>query len=91
MSNPWKPGIVSIAVAGSLVFLAACETTTASRTERSVSRDPVTDQVVVEEQTTVTEQEVDTCDGIVSCTVDFAGDVIAFPFRLIGGLFKVIF
>ena len=44
--------------------------------------------VVTEERTTTTD---DACGGVLSCTADFVGDVIAFPFRLIGGVFKAIF
>ena len=40
---------------------------------------------------TVTSDEDDGCGGIASCTVDFIGDVIAFPFRLVGGLVEAIF
>jgi len=91
MSNRMKRGCGSALLVTSLCLFMGCGTTTSSRTERTVARDPVTSEVVVEEETTVTEQEVDSCDGILSCTVDFAGDVIAFPFRLVGGLFKAIF
>ena len=77
----------------SLAFLlAACETTTVSSTSRTLERDPATGAPVVVEEQVVTEQrEPDLCDGLVSCTFDFAGEVIAFPFRLVGGLFTAIF
>ncbi len=31
------------------------------------------------------------CGGILSCTVDAVGAVIAFPFKLVGGLITAIF
>lgn len=37
------------------------------------------------------DNESTTCAGVLSCTVDFLGDVIAFPFRLVGGLMQAIF
>jgi len=40
---------------------------------------------------TTVETDNDGCSGILSCTVDFLGDVIAFPFRLMGGAVKAIF
>lgn len=46
------------------------------------------------ETTTETEKkevEPSSCRGVLSCTVDFVGDVIAFPFRLVGGLVQAIF
>jgi hypothetical protein len=72
-----------------VIALAGCATETeVVHTERV---DPVTGETVVER--TEVEREVDDsgCGGIVSCTVDFAGDVIAFPFKLVGGLFQAIF
>src|SRR5262245_52322566 len=80
-------------VAGAAPFVGCAET---SRTEvkRTRTVDPGPNATpgeveVVEERTTVV-QQTDSCDGVLSCTVDFAGDVIAFPIKLVGGIFKVI-
>lgn len=40
---------------------------------------------------TDTEDEDDGCGGILSCTVDVVGSIIAFPFRVVGGLIEIIF
>jgi hypothetical protein len=62
-------------------------TTTTSPTYDSAGR-----PVVVQKDTSVTKVENrDACDGVLSCTVDFAGTVIAFPFKLVGSLFGAIF
>jgi hypothetical protein len=47
---------------------------------------------VVETHTTVTEEEKrDSGGGVISTTVAFVGEVIAFPFRLVGAVFRAIF
>ena len=90
MSTRIKP-FVPLSALVAVALLAACETTTAKSTSRTVERDPATGESVVVEEKVSTEQEIDTCDGVLSCTFDFAGEVIAFPFRLVGGLFTAIF
>ena len=46
----------------------------------------------VETHTTVTDEEKDDhTGGIISTTVAFIGEVIAFPFRLVGAVFRTIF
>jgi hypothetical protein len=48
--------------------------------------------VVVERQTTTTETaSAGGCGGVLSCTVDVTGEVIALPFRAVGGLLGGIF
>ena len=48
--------------------------------------------VVVEQQTTTTATTAEGgCGGVLSCTVDVTGEVIALPFRAVGGLFGAIF
>lgn len=69
-----------------------CSTTTRTETRTTTSSAaPTDDHEVVREQTTTTTTEDDSCHGVLSCTVDFAGDVIAFPFRLVGAVFGAIF
>ncbi len=46
---------------------------------------------VVERDTTTEEDESHSHGGVISTTVDFLGEVIAFPFRLIGGIINAIF
>jgi hypothetical protein len=72
------------------VTLGCAETTRVESTTRT-SRAPDGTPVVVETEKTVTKSDVDSCNGILSCTVDFAGAVIAFPFKLVGSLFGAIF
>jgi hypothetical protein len=59
------------------------------------SRYPATsDATVVEERTvTTTEEEGDvgSSGGILSGTVNLVGEIIALPFRLVGGLLRIIF
>ncbi len=47
---------------------------------------------VVETHTTVTDEEKkDHGGGVISTTVAFIGEVIAFPFHLVGAVFRTIF
>jgi hypothetical protein len=47
---------------------------------------------VVEHQTTTTETtSAGGCGGVLSCTVDVTGQVVALPFRAVGGLLNAIF
>jgi hypothetical protein len=53
---------------------------------------PTTAPTVVEKETTVTTTEsVGSSGGVVSGTVNVLGEVIALPFRAVGGLLRVIF
>lgn len=42
-------------------------------------------------KTEVSPDNSKSCSGIASCTVDFLGAVIAFPFRLVAGVVEIIF
>ncbi len=42
-------------------------------------------------ETEVSQDDSKSCSGVASCTVDFLGDVIAFPFRLVAGVVEAIF
>jgi NAD/NADP transhydrogenase beta subunit len=69
--------------------LGCAETTRVERSTRTATAPDGTPVVVQEEKSVQT--DVDSCNGILSCTVDFAGTVIAFPFKLVGSLFGAIF
>ena len=54
--------------------------------------DPVTGRVIATQETTTRETEAkDYCDGVLSCTLDVTGTILAFPFRLIGGVLELLF
>ncbi len=64
-------------------------------TDSDPSRDTTehSDQERTTVTTTVEEKETPApdCAGILSCTVEFVGDVISLPFRLVAGLIRFIF
>jgi len=79
-------------IIGSLVvflFTTGCASHTRTvRTETVYPSEPVT----VEHQTTTTETtDTGGCGGVLSCTVEVTGEVIALPFRAVAGLVRVIF
>jgi hypothetical protein len=64
----------------------------ARRSEVTVERSRGPDgSTTVQRETTVVKDVDPGCSGVLSCTVDFAGEVIAFPFKIVGGLFGAIF
>ena len=81
---------VMLAILIGLGTLACAETTRVESSTRT-ARTPDGTPVVIQEEKTVTKTDVDSCNGVLSCTVDFAGAVIAFPFKLVGSLFGAIF
>lgn len=64
-----------------------CSTTTTTRT---VERPEGSDAMAVEKETTVT-TERSASGGILSTTVNVVGEIIALPFRIVGGLISIIF
>ncbi len=69
--------------------LAACST---QRTEtRDVTYDSRGRPVTVERQTTTTKDTTTEDTGVLSGTVNAVGEVIALPFRAVGGLLRAIF
>jgi len=46
---------------------------------------------VVEHQTTTETTSSGGCGGLLSCTVDVTGEVVALPFRAVGGVLSAIF
>ncbi len=80
-----------------LIILSGCshttsrETTSVTREEPAIVRENAQPKTIVIEKTeTVTETE-ETCGGILSCTVDVIGTVLALPFKAVGFLIGVIF
>ncbi|MGE0824588.1 MAG: hypothetical protein AB7G75_04155 [Candidatus Binatia bacterium] len=60
--------------------------------ETETTRYPSTGQpTVVERQTTVTTDSEEDSGGVLSGTVNVVGEVIALPFRAVGGLISAIF
>jgi hypothetical protein len=88
-------------------FILSCSSTTTSKTttvksaahENVVDRDyqdkdyyeSETPEEVFTETTTTKESSDASCGGIISCTFEGVGFVLALPFRLVAGLIDVIF
>jgi len=81
---------LTLLVGFSPIGLCACSTTKTTTTTREApsSTDP---DATVEEQTTTTTSSSPGCSGVLSCTVDVVGDVIAFPFKVVGAVITAIF
>ena len=87
-----KRGNVVVMVAlFSLLVAAGCATNRETvRTE--TTRYPAPEPAVVERETTVTTTESgDGSGGVLSTTVNVIGEVVALPFRVVGGLLRAIF
>lgn len=70
---------------------AGCASTTRTvRTETDIYR-PGEPTVAERETTVTTKSEEGSSGGILSGTVNAAGEVLALPFRAVGGLIRVIF
>ena len=83
-----------LAANGPLGCASETKTTTTTTTTREPGDPnyPVSSGPEVSRHTTTTVQKSDDgCSGVLSCTVDFAGDVIAFPFRVVGAVFRALF
>ena len=52
---------------------------------------PPGQSVVVEKETTTTTETREDPQGVLSTTVNVVGEVIALPFRIVGGLLRAIF
>jgi hypothetical protein len=74
-----------------LLFSTGCATHT-KEIKTETTRYPATGQpTVVERETTVTTESEEGSGGVVSGTVNVVGEVLALPFRAVGGLIRVIF
>jgi hypothetical protein len=69
--------------------LAGCSTH--RTTTREVAYDSRTGEPVRVERESTTTETTDEDSGVLSGTVNVIGDVIALPFRAVGGLFRAIF
>lgn len=86
------PCMKPLAMALVLVLGAGSVGCASSRRETRVETRNRDGSTSVQRETTVVSAEPATsCSGVLSCTVDFAGGVIAFPFRVVGGLLSAIF
>lgn len=87
MLQIYKGSLIAILLSFSLN--ACADTTTRTETETTVSHDGA----IATETTrsTTTESDTDSCDGILSCTVDTLGSIIALPFKAVGALVDAIF
>jgi hypothetical protein len=73
-----------------VVVGAGCASNTKTvRTETSTYRPG--EPTVVERETTTTETPEGSSGGVLSGTVNVVGEIIALPFRAVGGLIRVIF
>ena len=69
--------------------LAGCSTR--STTTQEVAYDRHTGEPVTVERHSTTTETTNEDSGVLSGTVNVIGDVIALPFRAVGGLFRAIF
>ena len=70
--------------------IVSCSSSTTRTVETTTSNpDGSVDRKTVESE--VSDSDSKSCSGVASCTVDFLGDVIAFPFRVVAGLAEAIF
>jgi hypothetical protein len=77
---------------GVLVFSSVGCASSTKTVRTDTTHYPTTAPTVVERETTVTTTESPgSSGGVVSGTVNVLGEVIALPFRAVGGLFSVIF
>lgn len=73
-----------------LVLAPGCASTTARTTTETVQR-PGPRPDTVERETTTTTTETPRPGGILSGTVDLLGEILSLPFRIVGGLIRIIF
>ena len=87
----WRPLKNSLLVSVGLVVLMGCASQTKTvRTETDLYRPG--EPTVVKKETTVTETpDVGSSSGLLSGTVNLVGEVAALPFRVVGGLIRLIF
>ena len=79
-------------IVGFLVFssVGCASNTKTVRTE--TTRYPSTEPTIVEKETTVTTTETEgSSGGVISGTVNVFGEVLALPFRAVGGLISAVF
>ena len=72
-----------------LLFLAGCSTT--KTTTVTDNQDGFDGSSRTKVETVETTSDSGGCEGVLSCTVNVLGEVIALPFRAVGALFSAIF
>jgi hypothetical protein len=82
--------VLLFALLVSSAVLTGCSRSKSEKTVTTTSSEP---DARVTETTTVEKTETSDggCGGVLSCTVDAIGTVIALPFRAVGALFDAIF
>ena len=65
--------------------------TTTTRLTNGTDTDTTTDRTVETRTTKVVDGDDDAPRGVLSTTVHFIGEIIALPFRIVGGLIRAIF
>ena len=70
--------------------LAGCATHTRTVRTETVRQAP-DDRYAVERETTTETTKRDSDGGVISGTVDTVGEVLALPFRLVGGAIRALF
>ena len=84
--------LIVSALALSLFGCASHKTSTVSVTREEVPGSSTTTPTrTITEKTETTTETAESCGGVISCTVEGVGYVLALPFRLMGGLIDVIF
>lgn len=86
--------LLSISLLFSIMVLeTGCSQTTQKTETHTVTEEPIDEHTTKIESTTNTSTETTTeeCGGVLSCTVDAIGTVIALPFRAVGALIGAIF
>lgn len=84
---------MNLLLVGCLLVFSGVGCTSSTKTVRTdTTHYPTTAPTVVEKETTVTTTEpAGSSGGVVSGTVNVLGEVIALPFRAVGGLLSAIF
>ena len=96
----WARTLGVWAVTGTILAASGCATHTRTvarreHTEQTTSTTtgatPASEHVVVEHDTTTVHEHPAEPQGILSTTVHVIGEILALPFRLVGGLLRMIF
>jgi hypothetical protein len=85
-----KKSLISLIL---VVLLAGCSSTTTTKTT-TTRKEPIDynrQPIEVVETQEVTETESSSCGGILGCTVEGVGLILALPFKAVGLLIDVIF
>lgn len=99
--RPMKPNFQACALAFTLMIYAAPLTMSGCANSKTVRTEEETRTVSSAGDSTTTRETRETevsddrssggCSGVLSCTLDVVGNIIALPFRLVGGLIDFLF